>query len=154
MSKTRRYRGSLLPFAAGLVLILAGCSIVPTVPTASPDVQDLVPVSENGSVGVCHSVSMSLSTLDAVELGYEDGTLARPQFNYMVTAIAKNFVLLKIMHKDATILQIAHDLGIAIGDLATAVGEPALGDSSELGQKTSALASACDSIGASLNVAQ
>jgi len=140
--------------AAGLLLSLTGCSAVQIVPTSSPELSEPAPISENGNVGVCHSVSVALSSLDAVELGYGSGTLARPAFDYMVTAIAKDFTLMKIMHKDATLLPIAHDLGVAIGDLATAGVEPAVGDASELGQKRSALATACDSAGASLSVVQ
>lgn len=145
---------SLIPIvlSAGILLAVAGCAAPAAPPSASPTAATVVSASENADVGVCHSVSVALTILEAVQLGYDDGTLDRPSFDYMVKAITKDFTLLKIMHHDATLKSAAADLGAAIGDLATAGSEPDFGDTSELTQKRTVLVNACDAVGAPLSV--
>jgi len=139
----------------GAVLLAALTACSSPLPPPEPTSVASAPVasSEEGNVGMCHSLSIELMTVDAIASGYADGTLDRPSFNYVATSIAEGFPLLGILHPDATLRAEVENLRSAIAALATD-SEPATGDASALGQARSALAAACDSAGAPLSIYQ
>lgn len=138
----------------GVLVALAACSSPAAPSESTPSSSEPVASSEEGNVGMCHSLSIELMTVDAIASGYADGSLDRPSFNYMATSIAAGFPLLGILHPDATLGAQVESVRSAIAALATADAEPGTGDASPLGQARSALAAACDSAGAPLSIYQ
>lgn len=142
----------------GVLLVATGCAAAGEAtqpelePAATSEAASVAP--ENGNVGVCHSVSIALTMLGGTVAAYGDGSLDRVSFDVVVEDIAKSFGLLRIMHDDATLVPAAESVGTAIGDLATAEGEPNTGDGSEVGQLQSALSAQCDEVGAPLSIYQ
>jgi hypothetical protein len=72
----------------------------------------------------------------------------------MIANIAQGFPLLGILHKEATLSSQVDDLRSAITELASDGSEPAVGDESELGEATTALAAECEVAGAPLSFYQ
>lgn len=146
----------LLPAAvcAGLLVFLSACSGAGAPPSTEASQSPPASSLEDGNVGVCHSLSVELMTLDAVVLGYESGNLDRASFDYMVGSIAKGFPLLGILHPDSNLTAEVDALRSAIQDLAAAGSEPATGDASAVGEAKTAIADACESAGAPLSVYQ
>ncbi len=147
---------------AGVLFVPTGCAAVGgegsrqpgSEPTAlSEEATTIVP--ENGDVGVCHSASIALTILGGGAVAdYRDSSLSRASFNVVVGNIARSFGLIRILHGDATLVPTAQSLGSAIGDLASAEGEPSTGDGSEVGKLQSALSTRCDEVGAPLSIYQ
>ncbi|MEV1132333.1 hypothetical protein [Agromyces sp. NPDC049794] len=140
----------------GMLIGATGCaaSSEPSEPAETAAAPTAVPASEDGDTGLCHSVSVALTVLEDAQGAYADATLDRDSFNVVAASVAKSFELLRTMHDDADLLQEAEALGSAVGDLATAEGEPAFGDTSDLGQRRSALAAGCDQVDAPLSIYQ
>lgn len=138
----------------GVLVALTACSSPAAPSESTPSSSAPVASSEEGDVGMCHSLSIELMTVDAIASGYADGSLDRPSFNYMATSIAEGFPLLGILHPDATLDAQVESVRSAIAALATDDAEPGTGDASPLGQARSALAAACDSAGAPLSIYQ
>lgn len=144
----------LIAVSAGMLMVLSACTSTAVLPSTEPSANILASSSEDGNVGVCHSLSVELMTLDAVNLGYDNGDLDRRSFDYMVTSIAEGFPLLGILHRDATLSSEIDSLRSAIRALATDGAEPGLGDASPLGKARTAITDACESAGAPLSVYQ
>lgn len=139
---------------AGTLISVSACAQVE--PPASTEVSSSGAETslEDGNVGLCHSLSIELMTVDGVVSGYLTGELNRESFDYMITTIAEGFPLLGILHKDATLSSQVDDLRSAITELAADGSEPVVGDASALGEATTDLAAECEAAGAPLSVYQ
>lgn len=139
---------------AGALISVSACAQVE--PPASTEASSR-PAStslEDGNVGLCHSLSIELMTVEGVVAGYHSGELNRESFDYMIATIAGGFPVLGILHKDAGLSSQIENLRSAITELAADGSEPAMGDSSALGEATTALAAECEAAGAPLSIYQ
>lgn len=139
---------------AGMLIFVSACAQVEPLPPTEVSSSAAATSLEDGNVGLCHSLSIELMTVDGVVSGYETGELNRESFDYMIATIAEGFPLLGILHKDATLSSQVDDLRSAITELAAESSEPVVGDASALGEATTALAVECDAVGAPLSVYQ
>ncbi|MGJ8720402.1 MAG: hypothetical protein ACSHW9_01035 [Salinibacterium amurskyense] len=138
----------------GMLISVSACTEVEPPPPAEPSSSAAVTSLEEGNVGLCHSLSIELMTVNGVVSGYEAGELNRESFDYMIATIADGFPILGILHKDALLSSQVDDLRSAITELGADGAEPAVGDASALGEATTALAVECDAVGAPLSFYQ
>ncbi|MBH0055074.1 hypothetical protein I6E74_12960 [Salinibacterium sp. SWN139] len=139
---------------AGILIPVSACTPVEPPPPSESSSSAASTSAEDGNVGLCHSLSIELTTLEGVVSGYETGELDRESFDYVIATIAGGFPVLGILHNDATLSTQVDDLRSAIKELAADGSEPAVGDASALGEATTALAVECDAVGAPLSIYQ
>lgn len=139
---------------AGMLISVSACTQVE--PPAPNEVSSSAAETslEDGNVGLCHSLSIELTTVEGVVAGYETGELNRESFDHVIATIADGFPVLGILHKDATLSSQVDDLRSALMGLAADGAEPAVGDASALGEATTAIAVECDAAGAPLSIYQ